>query len=117
MYADLRSFLDTLQNNKELLEIKKEVDPRLEVGDITRKVNDFDGPALLFTNIKGHPGWRLATNVLGTLNRLSLAMGAPVNRMIPEYAERLARVDAHKPVVVQRDKAPCKEVVIKGYRG
>ena len=114
MYADLRSFLDALRANNELLEIDKEVDPRLEIGDITRKVNDFDGPALLFTNVKGHPGWKLASNVLGTLNRLSLAMEAPVNRMIPEYAERLARIDAYKPVVVLRDSAPCKEVVIRG---
>lgn len=114
MHADLRSFIDTLRANNELLEVAKEVDPRLEIGDITRKVNDVDGPALLFSNVKGHPGWRLISNTLGNLNRLSLAMQAPVNRMIPEYAERMANKNAYAPVIVPRDKAPCKEVILKG---
>ncbi len=113
MYADLRSFLDTLRANNELLEIHKEVDPHLEIGDITRKVNDVDGPALLFTNVKGHPGWKLVSNTLGSLSRLSLAMETPINRMIPDYADRMAKKGAYEPVIVPRDKAACKEVVLK----
>ena len=88
MFGDLREFIAALKAGGELLEITKTVDPKLEIGDITRKVNDFDGPALLFTSVKGHPGWSVLTNTLGTLSRVALAMDAPVNRMIPEYIER-----------------------------
>jgi 4-hydroxy-3-polyprenylbenzoate decarboxylase len=47
-YEDLRSFLKALEKEGELRRVRAEVDPYLEVGEITDR-----GPALLFENVKG----------------------------------------------------------------
>ena len=50
--ADLRSWIDLLRREGELVEIEAEVDPYLEVTEITDRVVKSGGPALLFTNVK-----------------------------------------------------------------
>ena len=113
-YTDLRHFLGELAKRGELLVVDKAVDTDLEIGDIIRKINDFEGPAVHFRNLKGYPGWTLVANVLGSLERTALAMETTVDRMIPEYVERMRNVDEFKPVLVPRDEALCKDVILKG---
>ncbi|MGH6654563.1 MAG: menaquinone biosynthesis decarboxylase [Actinocrinis sp.] len=73
-YEDLRSFLKVLERAGELRRIKVQVDPYLEVGEITDRVQKAHGPALLFENVKGSD-LSLAMNVYGTQRRLCLALG------------------------------------------
>lgn len=113
MYKDLREFLDELRKRNELVDIAKEVDPKYEIGDICRKVNDMEGPALVFRNIKGFPRWFVAANVLGTIGRVALAMESSVNRMIGDYCDRVKGKDKFPPKVIPRKPAPCKEVILK----
>ena len=72
--SDLRSWLDLLRREGELVEIDAEVDPYLEVTEIVDRTVKSDGPALLFTNPKGseHP---LLVNQFGTERRMALAFG------------------------------------------
>ena len=51
-YADLRTFIGTLEGEKELARVKAEVDWKFELGGVVRKAFDMSGPALLFENVK-----------------------------------------------------------------
>jgi 4-hydroxy-3-polyprenylbenzoate decarboxylase len=90
-YEDLRSFLKTLEREGELRRIKVQVDPHLEVGEITDRVQKAHGPALLFENVKGSD-LPLAMNVFGTQRRLCLALGI---KSLDEIGERIG--DLLKP--------------------
>ena len=71
---NLRTFLDILKENDQLLVIDSEVDPYLEIAEIHRRVIARQGPALLFTNVKGS-SFPVVTNLFGTGGRLELAFG------------------------------------------
>jgi len=71
---DLRSYLDVLKNEKQLLVIDEEVDPALEIAEIHRRIIAVGGPALLFTRVKGSD-FPVTTNLFGTSKRLELAFG------------------------------------------
>ena len=87
-YEDLRSFLRTLEREGELRRIKVQVDPYLEVGEITDRVQKAHGPALLFENVKGSE-LPLAMNVFGTQRRLCLALGI---KSLDEIGERIGEL-------------------------
>jgi len=74
MFPDLRTFLDHLRRDRDLVEITAPVDANQEAAEIHRRVIAAGGPALLFTNIKG-AAFPLATNLFGTPRRAELAFG------------------------------------------
>jgi len=57
-----------LEKSGQLLRIKSEVDPDLEMAEIHRRVFDQQGPAILFENVKGSP-FRAMSNIYGTFDR------------------------------------------------
>ena len=69
-----REFIDILQKENELLVIETQVDPYLELAEIQRRVVAKNGPALLFTNVKGS-SFSVATNLYGSAKRIDLAFG------------------------------------------
>ena len=71
---DLRCYIDLLRRNNELLVIDEEVDPYLEIAEIHRRMIERQGPALLFTRVKGS-SFPVTTNLFGTNRRLELAFG------------------------------------------
>ncbi|RWX45947.1 UbiD family decarboxylase [Candidatus Electrothrix aarhusensis] len=71
---NLRQYLDILRRENELLVIDTEVDPYLEIAEIHRRVIASNGPALLFTKVKGS-SFPVVTNLFGTNRRLELAFG------------------------------------------
>jgi UbiD family decarboxylase len=75
-FADLRELLAELRARRDLVEVSCEVDPDLEVAEIHRRVIAADGPALLFTRVKGSP-FRLVTNLFGAKRRVEAAFGRP----------------------------------------
>jgi len=74
IFSDLRSFLDQLRRDRDLVEISAPVDANLEAAEIHRRVIAAGGPALLFTNVKG-ADFPLVTNLFGTARRAELAFG------------------------------------------
>lgn len=74
MHKNLRSFIETLKNENELVEINAEADPYLEIAEIHRRVIEDQGKALLFTNVKGSE-FPVITNMFGTVKRIELAFG------------------------------------------
>jgi len=67
-YKSLEECLLDLENTGQLIRIKEEVDPYLELAAIHLKVHEAKGPALLFENVKGSK-FRTASNIFGTLDR------------------------------------------------
>lgn len=74
MHRNLRSFIDTLRRERDIVEITAEVDPYLELAEIHRRVIAEGGPALLFTNVKGSK-YPVFSNMFGTIRRVDLAFG------------------------------------------
>jgi 4-hydroxy-3-polyprenylbenzoate decarboxylase len=68
MYASLRAAADDLERTGQLLRIKEEVDPDLEMAEIHRQVFASRGPALLFERVKGSP-FQAISNIYGTYER------------------------------------------------
>ena len=73
-FPDLRAFISRLRSDGDIAEIATEVDPRLEVAEIHRRVIAAGGPALLFTRVRGSD-FPLATNLFGTAVRAEMAFG------------------------------------------
>ncbi len=67
-YTSLEACLIDLEKNGQLVRIKEEVDPYLEMAAIHLRVYEAKGPALLFENVKGSK-FRAASNIFGTLER------------------------------------------------
>ncbi len=67
-YRNLQQCLRDLERTGRLVRIDSEVDPRLEAGVIQRRACAAQGPALLFTRVKGTP-FPLLANLFGTLDR------------------------------------------------
>ncbi len=67
-YTSLEACLIDLERNGQLIRIKEEVDPYLEMAAVHLRVHAAGGPALLFENVKGSP-FRAASNIFGTLER------------------------------------------------
>src|SRR6187551_3057875 len=67
-YRTLRDCVDDLEKHKHLVRIETEVDARLEVAEIHRRVCAAGGPALLFTRVKGCR-FPMVSNLFGTIDR------------------------------------------------
>jgi len=128
-YKDLREFIQKLEKEGELKRIRAEVDPVLEITEITDRVTRAGGPALLFERPKGSRV-PLLINMLGSERRMNLAL--EVNQ-VEEVAARiqafldfqspqglfdklkmlpkLAELGSFFPKTVK--SGPCKEVIRK----
>jgi len=73
-FDDLSSYIDFLDKIGDLKRIKTEVDPILEISQISCKAIEQDGPALLFENVKGS-SFPVATNLFGSEERLRISLG------------------------------------------
>ena len=83
MHRNLRSFLNLLRHEDDLLTVDCEVDPYLEVAEIHRRVIERGGPALLFTKVKGS-SFPVVTNLFGTQKRIEFAFGPKPEQFIKE---------------------------------
>ena len=76
-YKDLREFIAALEARGELKRIKAEVDPELEITEITDRVSKMEGKknvALLFENVKGS-SMPVLMNAFGSYDRMAMALG------------------------------------------
>jgi 4-hydroxy-3-polyprenylbenzoate decarboxylase len=128
--SDLRDWIALLEREGELVRVSAEVDPDLEITEITDRTVAVGGPALLFENVKGsrHP---LLINQFGTEKRMCMAFGV---ESLDDVAAKLESVLEMQPPQGLVDKvrslaklksiadsmpkdvskAPCQEVVLTG---
>ena len=101
MLRDVREFINLLEEKGLLKRVNVELSPILEIPEVLRRVAGCGGPALLFERVKGYPGWRVAVNLFGTLERVRLALGV---ERLEEVGERVARLMARPSPTSLADK-------------
>ena len=131
-FKDLRDFIDLLEQEGELKRIQTEVDPYLEVTEISDRTLRRGGPALLFENVKGS-SLPLLANLFGNTRRIALAMGQEDLEGLRDVGKLLAFLREPTPPTGWKDlwqslpsyksvlnispnvkrSAPCQEIVIK----
>ena len=131
-YNDLRDFINNLEKKGELVRIKTEVSPYLEITEILERLLLMKGPAVLFENVKGF-NFPVVANLYGTIERVALGLESdeegleeigtflaylqhpePPKGLI-EAIKKLpffAKIMSLTPKTVNR--APCQEVIIQG---
>ena len=142
-FDDLRQWIAALDRAEQLKRIQTEVDPILEIAEITDRVSKLHasagraahatlfppgGPALLFQNLKGHPGSQVLINQFGSEARMKMAVGvdsydeiAARMRMFMDLKSPQGFFDKLKmlPLLTEAGKffprtvptGPCKEVI------
>ncbi|MDD4882169.1 MAG: 4-hydroxy-3-polyprenylbenzoate decarboxylase [Gallionellaceae bacterium] len=101
-YHDLRDFIGQLEARGELKRIAVEVDPRLEMTEISDRVLRAGGPALLFERPRGH-SMPVLTNLFGTVKRVALGMGEEDPARLREIGHLLAYLKEPEPPKGLRD--------------
>ncbi|MFQ5928089.1 MAG: menaquinone biosynthesis decarboxylase [Acidobacteriota bacterium] len=97
-YDDLQDFIQRLEKERELRRIRVEVDPILEISEITDRVSKAMGSALLFENPRGskHP---LLINAFGSYRRMNLALGVESLEEVAARVEALLEIKAYEGVL------------------
>ncbi|MCR8962803.1 UbiD family decarboxylase [Brevibacillus halotolerans] len=91
MHTNLRTFIQQLRDEGQLLQIDTPVDPYLELAEIHRRVIDEQGPALLFTNVKGK-SFPIVTNLFGTRERVDMAFGPKPEKIIQQLVSNMDKL-------------------------
>ena len=86
MHPNLRSFLELLERENDLVHIETEVDPYLELAEVHRRVIERGGPALLFEKVKGSR-YPVVTNLFGTERRIERAFGPKPEALVREVVQ------------------------------
>ena len=96
MARDLREFIKQIEQRGQLRRINTLVDPDLEIAEISNRVLQAGGPALLFENVNGasHP---VAINLLGTVERVCWAMNMQHPQELETLGEKLGMLQQPKP--------------------
>lgn len=128
-YNDLREFIKVLEEKGLLKRIKVEVDPCLEITEITDRISKQDGPALLFEKVKGS-NLPVLINAFGSYERMKLAfdveniddIGNNLNELLAmdlptTFLEKIKTIPKLKQLssFIPRHvgSGPCQEVVEK----
>ncbi len=89
-YKDVQDFLKHLDRAGELRRIDAELDPFLEIAEVTDRVSKKFGPALLFNKPKGSK-FPVLTNMFGSYTRMNMALDSEnldaLGERIHEYLE------------------------------
>jgi UbiD family decarboxylase len=114
-YKDLREFLQTLEEEGQLVRVKDEVSPEPDIGAAGRAAaNMKNGPAIWFEKVKGYK-YSVVTNAHGSWQNHALMMGMPKNTPVKEQFNELNRRWDKFPIppkIVSREQAKCKENVV-----
>jgi 2,5-furandicarboxylate decarboxylase 1 len=108
--SQFRAYLEALKNAGQLVHVEKPVSPEFEIAAYVRKSSDTDGPAFVFENVIGHPGWKLAAGLYGTMARLPVALGCPIEQVVDRYGAAVRNPIAPRRVA----NGPSQEIVLTG---
>ncbi|MEV7391646.1 MULTISPECIES: non-oxidative hydroxyarylic acid decarboxylases subunit C [unclassified Streptomyces] len=116
-YDDLRSFLDALDKEGQLLRITEEVMPEPDVAAAANAASRLGeaAPALYFDNVAGFDNARIAMNVHGSWANHALALGLPKTTGTREQvAEFINRWEKFPVAPEWRDNPPWAQNSVEG---
>ena len=117
MEYDLRHCLSVLRDIPgQLIETNREVDSAAELAGVYRYIGaggtvkrpTKEGPAMIFNNVKGHPGAKVVIGVMASRKRVATLLDTT-----PDNLGKLLSKSVENPIapVVSDEPAPCQEVV------
>lgn len=115
---DLRSALELLESIPgQMVHTDVEVDPSAELAGVYRYVGaggtvarpTKTGPAMTFENVKGHPGAKVVIGLLASRKRVGYLLNSKPEKLGFMMCDAVKNAIA--PVVVDKSKAQCQEVV------
>jgi len=115
-FRDLRSFLEKLEAEGQLIRYSDRVVPEPDIRVISRAAVDMGhtGPAVIINNVLGHKNARIAVNVHGSWANHALMLGMPKTTTLKEQFHELdSRWDNYPGEIEFVEKAPCQEVIIE----
>jgi menaquinone biosynthesis decarboxylase len=115
MYPNLRSFIDLLERENDLVNIEAAVDPFLELAEVHRRVIKRGGPALLFKNVKGSR-YPVVTNLFGTERRIERAFGTKPESLVREAVHVAEALLPPRPAQLWQHRALALEALKLGTR-
>jgi vanillate/4-hydroxybenzoate decarboxylase subunit C len=115
-FQSLRDFLDALQKNGQLATVHEELYPEPDIRTYLRAAADLgnDGPAVVFDNIKGYRGYRIAGNVHGSWANHAILLGMDKSATIREQFFRVDQLwkNLDQGQLKWVSNAPCQEIVV-----
>src|SRR4029453_9794661 len=101
--ADLRTAVDWLRSQGDLIETDQAVDPHLEIPGVQKHRDG--GCAVLVNNVKGKPHHRVVTNLFGDMKVINKMFGWKEDA---ERVKKLAYALSHplKPVEIPQQAGP-----------
>jgi 2,5-furandicarboxylate decarboxylase 1 len=103
-HRDLRGFLDDLDG--ELIRVREPLAPKHEIAAFLRETQGR-GRAVLFEQVEGFPGVRIAGNLLSSRRLAARALGTTEERLVETYVAR----SAQGVPPVRASEVPAQEVV------
>ncbi len=108
----IRRHLLSLEQHGELTRFNAEVDPDENLSAVSWKTFAERGKACLFERVKGHPGWRVASQIVADRAKWAVALGVDAEEVVPTLNRRIAQtID---PVEMDAAGAPVKESIAIG---
>lgn len=101
---DLRGFVAWARERGCLIEVKRQVDPHLE---LARVMAALDGQPVLFHELQGFAGWRAVAGICAQREYFAAALGCTVPELVRQMADAMAH-PVEPPVL---DSGPCQEAV------
>ncbi|MCP4431559.1 MAG: 4-hydroxy-3-polyprenylbenzoate decarboxylase [Gammaproteobacteria bacterium] len=95
-YQDLREFISQLEEDGDLVRIQHNINPYLEITEVSDRTLKAGGPALLFEQ-PGDSKIPLLANLFGTEKRVARAMGAAQTDALREIGKLLAFLKEPEP--------------------
>ena len=111
-YTDMRDFIRLLDEKGLVHHVAAEVDPVHELGAVTARSLERQGPAIIFDNVKGYPDKPVVVNLLSTIEQVALAFGTEPDE--EKIHERVVDGMNHRLPSVEVSDGPCQEVVLTG---
>ena len=106
----LRRYLEVLEGEGKLQRIGKTVDVDENISALSYQAYVQRGKGCLFSDIKGFPGWEVASQLVMDRDMWALALGVPETEVVSTLAGRLAETIAPQMVT----EGPVQEVVETG---
>ena len=108
MAKDMRTFLRSLEEAKEVIHVQEEIDVD---GEMARRLFTSREKALFFENVKDFPGWKVFGQAPANMRHIGYALGVEPKQVVREMATRLEKGLIPCKMI---KSGPVKEVILRG---